>query len=56
MLLKSISGTHTCQNEKQGHEPRVENVHHNVLILRAISESANASYDPFVVVEVEYMV
>ena len=56
MFLQGIAGADACQEEEQGHEPGIEDVHDHVLILRSVTEAADAAENTFVVVEIDYVV
>ena len=59
LLLQRITGAYTSQQKQNRHEPRIENIHHNILILRilwVITEATNATKDSFVVVKIKDMV
>ena len=59
VLLQGIACAYTCQQEHQGHEPRIQDVHYHILILmpfRIRTESAYASEDALVVIEIDDVV
>ena len=59
MLLQRIARTNPCQKAQQRHEPRIQDIHHHVLILRHVRVSAKTTDSPenaLIVVEIDYMI
>ena len=55
-FLQGIAGARSGEQEQQGHEPGIQDVHDDVLVLRSVTETADTSEYPFVVVEVDDVV
>ena len=59
LLFECIARADACQNEQQRHEKWIEDIHHNILILRVLrvfTETTDAAKDAFVVVKINDVV
>ena len=56
MSVQRVLCADARQNEQQRHEPRIEDVHQHILVLRTVAETAHATENALVVVKVDDVV
>ena len=59
LLLQCIACANASKQEKEGHEPRIEYIHDNILVLLILwvfTKTANTTEDAFIIVEIKNVV